>query len=529
MRITSFPAAGLAAGLWLALAPLAMAEEGAAEQAAPPTAPPLILSAETMEWAPQIGRYLAPAPDRGALEELPILAPWVDIPAARVLRRLVAQGTAGGLAGVIYDNRDRSHSRMNSQDFPQLTTTNYAEDLRGRNLDTGLAGPILFPGPTIGNSSTAIIGGRAPRSLARYAMTSRDGPPRAWQEYTTNHLYAYPEHRDHDAVDLYPANWPYMLISQGSSYSDRPFLWALAATLAAFPAETRARLEAAGLVAPTLQMILRRSLGTVRTPAAYLTGAAHPTAFARGELAADRMVALAGAMAPDAIPPLVVLTIEGENFRPRAGLADMTERLIDTPAAIARIWRGWEGEKDMILSAARTRDPNGRELTFDWVLLRGDADRVQITPLDAAGRRARITLQWHDRRPVGLRQDRLTDRVDIGVFAHNGVHHSAPSFVSVSFPTHQVREHATGPDGRPRLVSVDYDAAGREVRFDPVLHWTAPWRDALTHDDQGRVTGWTRHLADGGTEVFDSPATGNAHEVFRARNRPPTLRMIAPD
>jgi hypothetical protein len=226
----------------------------------------------------------------------------------------------------------------------------------------------------------------------------------------------------------------------------------------------------------------------------------------------------------------VQLQVEVENFRPRAGLADLSERLFDTPSAIARVWRGWEGEKEMIVSAAATRDPSGRDLSFDWVLLRGDPELVQITPLDATGTRARITIGWHDRRPVMLRAERLSDRVDIGVFANNGVHDSAPAFVSISFPTHERRDFETGPDGRPRLIAVDYDAAAREARYDPVLHWSAPWRDVLAHDDRGRVTGWTRHFPDGTTEPFDRPATGAAHLTLdRPRNGLPVLRMGTED
>ena len=504
MRFNPF----LAAGPLLALTLSAAAESV--------LAPPLRLSEEVLEWSAAQARFIAPAPDRRALEDLPVLSPDARLAGVEVLRRLVAQGRAGGLAGVVYDNRDRGHSRLDMGTFPQLTPVHYDESLRAEGLDNGLAGPILFRTPAIGNSSTAVVTGPAPRSLGRLAMTSADGPLRAWQGYVANQLHVYPGHRDHDDVDLFPANWPYMVLSQGSSYSDRPFVEALLLTLAAFPPETRARLEAEGLIAPTLQMILRRTQAGVNSRDAYLSGLAHPTVFHRDALRPGRMAALAAAMAPGEIPPLVILRVEADGFRPRAGLADLSERLFDTPSAIARIWRGFEAEKEMIVSAAATRDPNGRELTFDWVLLRGDPARVRITPLNHRGTRARLTIGWHDRRPISTRGERLTDRVDIGVVARNGMHDSAPAFVSVSFPTHEARRYEPSPDGTPRLVEIDYDAAARGERLDPLLHWQAPWTDRFRHD----VAGWTRHHADGRTETFDA---GGA-----AVGSPPPTRSTAP-
>jgi hypothetical protein len=492
-------------------------------------APPLQLSEEVLEWSPLFGRHVAPAPDRAALEDLPVLELDAGIAGSSVLGRLTAQGRAGGLAGVIYDNRDRGHSALDVRVFPQLTPTRYDRALQATDMDYGLAGSVLFPAPVIGNSSTAVTSGPAPRSLGRLAMTVGAGPWRAWQEYAANHIYVYPAHRDHGEVDLFPANWPYMVLSQGSSHSDRPFVEALLLTLAAFPPETRTKLEASRLIAPTLQMILRRTQAGVYGRAAYLSGAAHPTVFSRDRLQPERMAAMAGAMEPGDIPPLVVMRVEDESFHARAGLADMSERLFDTPTAIARIWRGWEAEKEMVVSVEGARDPNGRELAFDWVLLRGDPERVRITPLDDLGRRAHVAVGWHERRPVMPRAERLSDRVDIGVFARNGVHDSAPAFVSVSFPAHEQREFETGPNGIMRLAAVDYDAIGRGQTFDPVLHWSAPWRDEFAHDERGYITGWTRHYADGRSENFGAVDTGTRHRVVRLPNRPPVLELTAPE
>jgi len=146
----------------------------------------------------------------------------------------------------------------------------------------------------------------------------------------------------------------------------------------------------------------------------------------------------------------------------------------------------------MTVTAVRTRDPNGRPLTFTWVLLRGDPDRVRITPYDAQGFTARIAVDWQDAGPVSPRDPRLTSRVDIGVFASNGRQDSAPAFLSITFPTHEARRYAPGPEGVPRLAEVDYDARGRGQKFDRLLYWSAPWRDLFRHGPDGALLGWTR-------------------------------------
>lgn len=471
---------------------LCLASGAGAQTGLPPT--DLTLTQDRLIWDGQAARFRL-QPDL-ALPSAPASAPVIDPadtgPGAGGLRRLAAQHLASGLAGVFYDNRDRDHSSLPPDLFPQLTRLRYGPDLRAQQLDYGLAETLLLPGPAFGNSSTAVTSGPAPRSLPRLAMTTPDGPMRAWQTYAANAVYVYPEHRDHDAADLFPGNWPYMLISQGSSGSDRPFLRAIGLILAALPPATREKAAADGLIAPTVQMVFRRAQTGVRNRAAYLSGSAHPTVFAAEAIDEARMVALAASLAPDELPPMVLLQVLTEDFSASAGLAGQSERLYDTPSAIARVWRSPAWTREMTVTAVRTRDPNGRPLVFTWVLLRGDPDRVRITPYDARGLTARIAIDWQDAGPVSPRDPRLTSRVDIGVFASNGRQDSAPAFLSITFPTHEARRYAPGPDGVPRLAEVDYDARGRGQKFDRLLYWSAPWRDLFRHGPDGALLGWTR-------------------------------------
>jgi hypothetical protein len=480
----------------------------------------IVVNARDLALAPSGVRLAAGLRLPGEDRALGIVADGAGGTAAELLRRLDAEGAAHGFSGIVYDNRDRGHSRLRPELFPRLSHLAYGFELVVENADYGLAGGILLPAVVFGNSSTAVTSGPQPRSLTRLAMTGSGLPAAQARLFLSDHLYVYPEHRDHDEADLFPANWTYTLTSQGSSGSDRPFLEAIAMTLAAFPRDTFDRLREERLVASTLQMILRRSLATVTTREDYLTGAAHPVVFDATLLRPDRMVTAAAALGPDAIPPLVRIEVVEEDFGTAGGLAALDERLFDTPSAIARIWRDFAWEREMIVSAEATRDPGGRPLTFSWRLLQGVPERVAIEPLDPDGRRARIRLRWHDAFEVeGPDALRRTSRVDIGVFASNGATDSAPAILSVSFPAHQLRTYGPDEDGDIRLQSVDYDAEAREEAFDPVLHWSAPWTDLPVFDAGGALRAWQRTGRNGwrARVLHDGGATGTVHYVIDRR------------
>src|SRR5262249_25434394 len=150
-------------------------------------------------------------------------------------------------------------------------------------------------------------------SNPRTYYCARDGLEILQSHYLKSNLYIYPEHRDHDPGhngvgdgygDLYPTNTPYLLISQGSSGSDQPFMRALPFTAAAFRPEGKKKLGEPGLLMPPTQMILRSSNRQLRDPKEYLTGKAHPTVFEGSHVDALKMVQLAHDVRLDSIPPL---------------------------------------------------------------------------------------------------------------------------------------------------------------------------------------------------------------------------------
>lgn len=450
---------------------------------------------------------------------LPILRADRTDPAARLLRVLAARGDINGHQGILYDNRDRGHSTLRPGAYPSLVRTSYGPGFERR--DHGLSVGIGLPGIVIGNSSMAVTGGSRPRSLPRLAMTTPVRSRQAYSDYINNRLYLHPEHRDHDAADLFPANWPFTVTSQGSSGSDKPFLHAFLMTLAAMDPETLRHMEAEGLTAPTLQMLMRRNLRGINSLAEYYSAAAHPPVFDGPDLRVERMMSQAADLRPDTLPPMVRLSVLEDGFANAAGLMGRSEHLFTTPAALARLWRGFEAKKRMVVSTHNTLDPAGRDLTYRWVLLRGDPAKVLIRPFDN-GTQAEIEIAWHDAFDVpGPEGMMTTSRVDIGVFAEVAGVPSAPSMISVHFPTHQTRRYSTAPDGTPRLDSIDYDALSRNAPYDPTLYWSAFWRDEALWDSNGTLSGWRRTKAIN-PQTFDV-AQGTSYALTRADTRTPVL------
>ena len=380
-------------------------------------------------------------------------------------------GTAAGNAGDFYDNRDGAHSDLSTEPYPQLQRIVYTDDdIKNRRHWALTVG--TRPHVTFGNSSTSApptMGGSNPR----HAYCSTRGLNFLALQYKGNNVYIYPEHRDHDPGhnghgdgygDLYPTNTPYLLISQGSSGSDQPFMRAIPFTLAAFRPEVKKKLVESGLLIPTVQMILRSTNKQLTNPKDYLTGKAHPTVFEGSWVDALKMVKLAHEITAETIPPMVQLKVAEEDkaengrdfFEPRG----TTEKLGDTPAVIARLWRGKDGRRRMIVSAAESYDLNKKPLTFTWVVLRGDEKQIKITPKNEAGSEVEIVVPYHPRRPVTPGAALESNRVDIGVFVHNGTYYSAPGFITFCTLDNEAR----GYDEKGRILDVGYGADEVDVR-----------------------------------------------------------------
>ena len=309
--------------------------------------------------------------------------------------------------------------------------------------------------------------------------------------------------------------------------------------LAAFRPDTKARLTQENLIVPTVQMVFRRSLQNVLSRDDYFSAAAHPAAFERYQpqprphgqpRQLDRARRHPAAGAGSAWSRRISAT-EGVDYFG----AGLSEQLFDTPAAIARIWRSRACTRAMTVSAEETADPNGRPLSFEWRLLQGDPDAGAHHP-----RRGRP--QPRASRSTGTSPSRSpkdnpirSARVDIGVFANNGVHDSAPAILSMAFPTHETRVYAPGPDGAPRIASIDHaDPAKARAYADPMLMAWADWRDDYAYAADGTPLGWTRSrgtltedFTPDGERIVTRAPDGSAAAARARRLSPPPRRRRA--
>lgn len=496
----------------------------AAPRPAAPAAPPpptrvdngdAPVSAANTSWNPADARLHVRFEMLDAMRRFPIADGGTPpAPIAR-LQTLVARGRAAGNVGDLYDNRDDGHSQLTRwTNRTQMSHVVYGPEARAAGAHYGLNTQILFNTIAIGNSSTALTGPFW-RSQPRSALTAPDGAAQLARLYGANHIYVFPEHRDHDPKtppkdakpqdaspghgDLFPANTPYLLIAQGSSGSDRPILEALRAILAAFPPDVKRALKERNLVAPMVQQIFRRGQRGVLTKEDYLSPRAHPVVFDGTRIELGRMIELANALREEEIPPVARLRVTSEESEGAIpGLVTdediREERLFDTPSAAARIWRGAGHTRRYTLDAGATEDPNRRPLRFHWLVTQGRAQNVIIRPLDETGAQVEVTLLWDTPAPEALRPEITSPRVDIAAIADNGATLSAPAFFSMLYPAHQERIYETPEGGgAARLTKIDHTAGARaRLYVDPMIWPRRDWSDSIIRDERGRFLGWTR-------------------------------------
>lgn len=397
----------------------------------------------------------------------------------KLLNEWYRDGTAAGLAAITYENRDGQHSPLNTALYPQLQIFEHSSTT---GPDKGPAAKLRL-GPVLGNCSMAapaVSGG----SLPRIYMMDPKGCEFIMMQYLANNLFVYPEHQDHDIGangiggygDLFPANTPCCLISQGSSGSDQPFIQALVATTAAFPRETQRVLIQKRLLAPTLQAILRQCSRVVGSPADYYTGAAHPVVFDSSVLNEEKMVRMAQAMTPDQIPPLVQVEVLEETVpEPVKQVFEVPQpkshKLADARVFISRVFRGSMDEYGMLLDLSKSADIMGRPLKLRFQVLQGDARLVRVDH-SGAGPIARLRVRWQP--PIIGRSGIRSHRVDIGIFAANGSTVSTPAIISFYMLPNEHRFY----NAQGRLAEVSYQARNPDLGL-PVTDEDVRWIHGL--------------------------------------------------
>lgn len=397
----------------------------------------------------------------------------------KLLNEWHAAGTAAGLAEITYENRDGQHSPLNAALYPQLQV--FQPDAK--------SGPVTGPSvmlrlkPMVGNCSMSAPPDKG-GSLPRLYQTDPNGQRFLMMQYLANNLMIYPEHQDYDPGgngiggygDLYPSNNACCIISQGSSGSDQPFLNAVLSTIAAFPPDTQKLLIEKRVLMPTVQAIFRQSNKQVKKETDIFSGAAHPVVFDAAMLDEEKMVRTAHDMRPPMVPPVVQIEVTEEDSS--EAVKDWFEaepsrpwKLADTPVSVARIMRSSRTEHSLTVSARKSADLMGRPVQLRWQLLQGDPRFVRV---EALGKEpaARLHVRWQP--PVKTATGILSHRVDIGVFASNGISTSAPAILSFYMLPNEMRFY----DEKARVSEIHYQTHNPDLGL-PATSQDARWLKAM--------------------------------------------------
>jgi hypothetical protein len=350
-----------------------------------------------------------------------------------VAKMKMAVASAGGNTGDIYMNRDGGHSTIDPAAFPGLTVVRLDAEGRARKMDLDYPN-ILFPYPVFGNASRALLRGENWRSLPRAMMTShRWHMNKMAKFYLSNQIWAFPSHQDTPPVgtnaDVFASIAPYWLVTAGRSFSDRPYLRGALAASASFQPETKRELVKRGMLAPTIMTLIRKSLKNVADEEAYLTPAAHPTAFPANALDVNRLTKAASKMAISEIPPLAPLKVAVDK---RPNPYSVPELTYATPFAVAIVLREEDTKRTFMVSSGGAEE-------YAFVQTHGVGVDVKIERENVSS--AKITIDRTGMSP--------TNRVDIAVFARSaGTGWGAPSYISFA------RMDAEAPYSDPVLTNL---------------------------------------------------------------------------
>ncbi len=449
--------------------------------------------------------------------ERPFVAAWLS------------EGSAAGNAGDIYMNRDGRHSMLAVQDFPLLSTLwpEPAAVKRGLAFDNP---NTLFPGFAVfGNASRARTVGSLWRSIPRASMTDMGLAEKMNRFYLSNQFWVFPAHNDFGKPaigDCFPAVAPFQFVTLGSSWSDQPCLRAALAASASFKPVTKKAILRRGLLAPTLQWLIRSTLKNVKDENDYLSPAAHPTAFDTKSLDTKRLVNKAHELEPGQVPPIASLAIINSSLYPirfpKSGVdyADpLSEILFATPTAISFILRSPEAERTFIFRASPLpeKDP---DVKFAWRIVHGDASAVKIS--QAFGER--LETPETGVAQITIDRSKITNRIDVAVFAKTkGTDYGAPSFISFYPIPQETRVY----DKKNRIVSIDYSNIAQHYT-DPMVALPRGWKDTYDYTKDGRLTGFTRSNAgrnvaeflNQGLRIVEKYSNGAPKKVVRVKYIP---------
>ena len=292
----------------------------------------LLVYADLMKERPILSGPLAAVDATGVFGKPVVLGEqnlgWDFDSGAFVANLKLAAGTSEPSVGDLYMNRDGRHSPLNLNDFPGITDVRL--DAKGRADGKGRSFPdMLFPYPVFGNASLAMTAGPYWRSLPRAMMTTESASlGRMVKFYLSNQIWVFPSHADTAPVgtngDVFASIAPYRLTTAGRSFSDQPYLRAALEASRSFSPQAKAEIVRRGLLAPTIQTLIRKSLKGVTNEVGYLSAKAHPTALPPGGLDLPRLRAAAKAMTVETIPPLAAVSVAAAPVRQKLAVPELT-------------------------------------------------------------------------------------------------------------------------------------------------------------------------------------------------------------
>lgn len=327
----------------------------------------------------------------------------------------LADGSSGGNAGDLYMNRDGRHSYLDVTNFPGITAVHLDSDGRARRMDMAVPN-IIFPYPVFGNASLGFTQGPLRRSLSRALTTTESFHLKKMAKfYLSNQTWVFPSVYDTLPLgtngDLFASITPYWLTTAGRSWSDLPYLRAALVASRSLEPRVKSTIVSRGLLAPTIQTLIRKSLKGVNGEDGYLGAAAHPTALPPNGVERGRLEALAKAMTVESIPPLAPVVVQTP---PLEVAPEMPEVTYATAFAWAYVLRADAERREFTVTASGAKE-------FAFVQTHGTGVDVTIERLQPNV--AKVTI---DRRGLSP-----TNRVDIAVFGRNpGTGWGAPSYVS---------------------------------------------------------------------------------------------------
>lgn len=344
----------------------------------------------------------------------------------------LAVASAGGNTGDLYFNRDDMHSMLALDKYPGITSVRLDQEGRQRKMDLNFPN-MLFPYPVFGNCSRAFLAQPYWRSIPRALMTMDSWRMKSMVKfYLSNQTWVFPSNADTAPVgtngDVFASITPYWITTAGRSYSDQPYLRAALEASRSFSAETKRAAISAGLLAPTIQTLIRKSLKGVKSEEDYLSPKAHPTAFPPGGVDVMRLAGAAKKMTAKEIPPLAMISVSTLPINRKDPRAELTYASAFAWAFVLRA--------DAVERVFHIRAKGAEEFAF--VKTHGDGIDVRIEKVDSAT--AKVVINRSGMSP--------TNRVDIAVFGRNRTTSwGAPSYVSFA------RMDNTAPYSDPVLTS----------------------------------------------------------------------------